>query len=267
ENKEQLENVYAVGPILGKGGFGTVYTGVCRETGRQVAIKYIAKDKVSEWTKMNGLIVPIEICLLQRLSNLGDGIVHMLDYFRESENFVLVMERPDPCVDLFDYITEKGGLEEEEAKNLFKQLVETVIKVHAAGVIHRDIKDENLILQLDTQRLKLIDFGSGTFYKDTPFTEFEGTRVYSPPEWVTENKYQGLPATVWSLGILLYDMVCGDIPYEHDEQIVRAEVHFRVPLSFEVRDLIRKCLSVDPNDRPTCEQILAHPWFYTNNLP
>lgn len=67
-------------------------------------------------------MVPVEICLLQKLSGVGDCIVHMLDYFKELENFVLVMERPVPCVDLFDYITEKGGLEEDEARDLFRQV-------------------------------------------------------------------------------------------------------------------------------------------------
>ena len=68
-------------------------------------------------------MVPVEITLLKKLSHLGDCIVHMHDYFKESDNFVLVMDRPDPCTDLFDYITEKGGLEEDEARDLFKQVV------------------------------------------------------------------------------------------------------------------------------------------------
>lgn len=261
EKREACEHQYSIGQVLGKGGFGTVYAGFCRKTGKPVAIKYIAKDKVAEWVKLNGQMVPVEICLLQKLSGVGDCIVHMLDYFKELENFVLVMERPVPCVDLFDYITEKGGLEEDEARDLFRQVVEAVLKVHEAGVIHRDIKDENLVLQLDTNKIKLIDFGSGTFYKDNVFTEFEGTRVYSPPEWIKNNKYHGLPATVWSLGILLYDLVCGDIPYEHDEQIVEAKVEFNIPLSSEVKNLVRKCLSLNPEDRPSLSEILSHPWL------
>ena len=89
----------------------------------------------------------------------------------------------------------------------------------------------------------------------------EGTRVYAPPEWITLNQYHGDSATVWSLGILLYDMVCGDIPWEKDTDIIGASLVFSRPLTEQCKDLINSCLARSQENRISINNILQHPWL------
>jgi serine/threonine protein kinase len=266
DSKEWLNSTYfeksyqSDQQIIGRGGFGTVYAGQRKYDGLPVAIKLVARSNVSQFGTLNGRRVPMEIVLLSKVSHL-DSAIHMLEYYEREDAFIIIMERLEDGKDLFDYISERGYLDEQLARNFFRQVCEIVQCCHQLGIYHGDIKDENIIVHLTTGKLKIIDFGSGALLKKSKYTEFDGTRVYSPPEWISHKTYHAVPATVWSLGILLFDMVCGDIPFENDEQTCKCELRFPSNVSLDCRSLIRHCLSASTSDRFSMEQIFQHSWI------
>lgn len=255
--------------VLGEGGFGTVYSGTRVRDGKPVAIKEIKKDKIPAWEMIGDQRVPLEICLLIRVAHIP-SVAKLLAWEERPDSFLLFLERPEPCKDLWSYISLRGPLPELEARDFMHQVMEMIVDCHHCQVIHRDIKDENLLVTRNKQGrkiLKLIDFGAGTYLRDKVYTQFDGgTRQYAPPEWISQNQYLAIPATVWSLGILLFDMVCGDIPFELDSQIVCGEVTFRAPVSAECRDLVLWCLKLKPNERPTLQEIVSHPWMASHKV-
>jgi len=278
---EEFCKLYTTGKVLGKGGFGTVYGGHRNSDQLPVAIKMIQKSRAQMVSIKNPscdgpqctrvceeyIKVPLEVALMWKVGGHSSGVIQLIDYFELPDFHLLVMERPgtsaQACKDLFDFISDHKRLEEPLARHIFRQVVRTVQECHEAGVIHRDIKDENILIDVKSHQAKLIDFGSGARLHDETYTDFEGTRVYSPPEWIKFKRYKGDSLTVWSLGILLYDMVCGDIPFETDSQIKHAHLAFAPEhrLSADVRDCIQRCLTVNVAQRITLKELAAHPWL------
>jgi len=262
--KKDFHSQYTVKEQIGKGGFGVVYSAVRRRDGLEVAVKEVSKD---ERVVVGADSVPLEVALMQQLQDVP-GVIRLIDYFDMQHCFYIVMERFH-SKDLFDFISEQGALPESLARDLFRQLVETVITCHQRGVMHRDIKDENILIDLNTFKMKLIDFGSGGLIEPRVYHEFQGTRVYSPPEWINHRVYRPESLTVWSLGILLYDMVCGDVPFECDAEITRARLTWfpQLGLSEEVKHLIESCLSVKVEERLSLAMVASHPWLVARDIP
>jgi len=255
----EFSKLYKLGGELGKGGFGVVYAAVRRADKLQVAVKEVYKAKIIKKTS-DGKI-PLEVALMQQVADVP-GVIKILDWFESTESFFIVMEK-FVGQDLFDYISERGPLKESAARDLFAQVLETVLLCHNRGVLHRDIKDENILIDPRSKQIRLIDFGSGTYLIDGLYNDFEGTRVYAPPEWLLTRRYSASSLTVWSLGILLHDLVVGDIPFEEDEQILQGLPDWSntTALSPALKDLIQACLDTDPRSRLSLEQLAAHPWL------
>uniref|UniRef100_A0A8U8B188 non-specific serine/threonine protein kinase n=1 Tax=Geospiza parvula TaxID=87175 RepID=A0A8U8B188_GEOPR len=215
--QQGLKEQYRLGSLLGRGGFGSVFAATRLSDGAPVAIKRVPRNRAG--TGPDGTSAPLEIVLLAKVSTGFPGVVQLLEWLVLPNDIVMVLERPERCQDLQHFIRARRFLPEEEARGLFRQVLEAVRHCTSCGVLHRDIKPENILVDLATGQAKLIDFGCGTYLQDTVYTHFAGTRSYSPPEWTHFGWYYGRPATIWSLGILLHQMVCGEHPFRRGRNI------------------------------------------------
>ena len=164
-------------------------------------------------------------------------------------------------IDLFDYIKERKHLKEPEARRIFKQVLAFIRECHNRHIVHRDIKDENIILEGVTRRVRLIDFGASQFFNENShFRDFEGTLEYATPEWIVHRTYDAEPSTVWQLGTLLFAMLNGYPPFDHKQEIFHRPVQWLRPGSAGARELVSRCLNIDPAIRPSLAQLAADAW-------
>ena len=175
DGPREFHKLYKLEEVLGRGGFGTVFAGVRIQDRKPVAVKEVYKAKIIKKTEDGK--TPLEVALMQQVANV-DGVIQLLDWFEMPESFMLVMERCQGQ-DLFDFISEHGPMKEAQARKLFSQLLNTVLMCHNHGVLHRDIKDENILIDSKTNKIKLIDFGSGTYLHDGLYSDFEGKNASS----------------------------------------------------------------------------------------
>lgn len=265
-NGVTLRDLYSLRAVLSDSDNGTVFSGRRRIDNAAVAIKRIMKSKVKRWHMIKEKSVPMEIALLRKVNETRHaGVVTLLEWFECSDCFLLVMARPTPVLDLFDYVSEKKRLDENTCKMIFVQVVEAMVHCHQRSVLHRDIKLENILVKTDTLISTIIDFGCGTHLHSNLYKDFAGTPQYYPPEYYICKQYHGLPAAVWSVGVMLYAMLCGRLPFASAHEIVHLEPSwhgsFCRKISPAAKDLVEHMLKKQPRRRLQMQEILKHRWL------
>ncbi|KZV71091.1 Pkinase-domain-containing protein [Peniophora sp. CONT] len=247
---------YTLGKTIGAGTYGKVRLGTHRLTSARVAIKQIPKAMSASLTR--------EIHHHRQLHH--PHVAQLFEVIATEQSIWLVTEL---CAggELFDYLAEKGRLSEGHARALFGQLCLAVAYIHEKGIVHRDLKLENVLLD-ERCRVKLGDFGFTREWDKGGFLEtFCGTTGYASPEMLEGQKYVGPEVDVWSLGVILYCLLTGGLPFDDDDEglmrlkVIRAEFALPSFLTPPARDLLRSILQKDPAKRATIPQILAHAWF------
>ncbi|XP_041811932.1 serine/threonine-protein kinase pim-2-like [Chelmon rostratus] len=250
---------------LATGGFGSVFTGHRKSDSLPVAIKHIRGEAVKcERVKCNGKVfdIVLEVALMLKAAGLPgsageSAAVSLLDWYLQDQELILVMEKPEPSIDLHRYLkSRRGSLDEQEAKMILRQLVDAAIDMHSKGVFHRDIKLRNVLVQFesDVLRVRIIDFGCGSFSTEAAFTSLCGTRAYFPPEWFDHQAYEARPTTVYQLGALFYSLLRGHRPFTTWDYSSGC-IQVNTELSTDVKLLLIRCLARNPSERATLEEL------------
>eukprot|EP00013_Stygamoeba_regulata_P015533 CAMPEP_0177672502 /NCGR_PEP_ID=MMETSP0447-20121125/25380_1 /TAXON_ID=0 /ORGANISM="Stygamoeba regulata, Strain BSH-02190019" /LENGTH=668 /DNA_ID=CAMNT_0019180183 /DNA_START=20 /DNA_END=2026 /DNA_ORIENTATION=+ len=251
--------MYAIGRSLGSGYFGHVKEAVHRLSGERVAVKTLRKDML---VNVGFQYPPREVTVLRKLDH--QNISFLYDIIEEQDKVYLVIEHISGG-DLFDYIMTRKYLSETESRVIFRQLLSAVGYMHSVGIVHRDIKLENILFDSD-HNLKLIDMGFCNFFKpDSLLHTFCGSPQYAAPELYDTKPYHPAPVDVWSMGVVLFVMVVGLIPFLDVGDAMRGKLRFPASpsISSDVKDLLHKMLRPHPLDRASLAEIANHRWLNT----
>ncbi|CCK70220.1 serine/threonine protein kinase PSK1 KNAG_0D04810 [Huiozyma naganishii CBS 8797] len=253
---------------MGEGAYGKVNLCMHKKEKYIVVIKMIFKERilVDTWVRDRKLgTIPSEIQIMATLNKQPhENILRLLDFFEDDDYYYI--ETPihgeTGCIDLFDLIELKNNMTEMEVKLIFKQIVSGIKHLHDQAIIHRDIKDENVIVDA-TGFVKLIDFGSAAHVKSGPFDVFVGTIDYAAPEVLSGDPYEGKPQDIWAIGILLYTIVFKENPFYNIDEILEGELTFSESsdVSAECKALISMILNRNVQKRPTIDDIYNDKWL------
>ncbi|NXB26508.1 PASK kinase, partial [Rhagologus leucostigma] len=258
----EYANNYTTLSLIGKGSFGFVWSARNKKDHQEVVVKFIWKERVLEdcWVDDPDLgRVTQEIAILLKLQH--PSIIKVLDVFENECFFQLVMEKHGSGLDLFTFIDNQPNLDEPLASYIFRQLVSAVGYLHCRNILHRDIKDENIVIAEDFT-IKLVDFGSAAYLEPGKlFYTFCGTIEYCSPEVLSGKPYHGPELEMWSLGITLYTLVLGENPFCELEEALAAVLSPPRPVSEGLMDLMAGLLQPIPEQRTTLVMLAEHPWL------
>ncbi|KAI8061868.1 kinase-like domain-containing protein [Gilbertella persicaria] len=259
---------YIILDNLGQGAYGLVKLAVKKDdpTETKVVIKYVIKSRilVDCWTRDRKLgTVPVEIHILHTLRKYPhENLGNMIDYFEDADHYYIVMGLHGAGMDLFDFIELNDIIPEAEIIRIFRQIALGVRHLHDHKIVHRDIKDENVVLDQKNGGLQLIDFGSAAYLKPgRKYETFVGTLDYAAPEILRGHTYSGKPQDIWALGILLFTLIYRENPFYDIDEIMGRELRIPFILSKGSVDLVSKMLERDVDKRIDIHQVLAHPWL------
>ncbi|KOC68821.1 NUAK family SNF1-like kinase 1 [Habropoda laboriosa] len=259
-HKRKLKQRFDIIKKLGQGTYGKVQLGINKETGQEVAIKTIKKCKIE--TEADLIRIRREIQIMSSVQH--PNIIHIYEVFENREKMVLVMEYAAGG-ELYDYLSERKVLTEHEARRIFRQIATAVFYCHKHKICHRDLKLENILLD-QLGNAKIADFGlSNVFDEQRLLNTFCGSPLYASPEIVKGTPYHGPEVDCWSLGVLLYTLVYGAMPFDGSnfkrlvKQISQSD-YFEPKKPSPASPLIKDMLTVCPGRRADIERICTHWW-------
>jgi len=266
EDEELRRRGFNMGATLGEGSYAKVKCAFWNQINKRVAIKVINKKKAPK--DFQTKFLPRELDVMKRVKH--PNIIELYDILHLNGKVYLIMEMAGHG-DLLEYIKLRGAIPEEKAKGMYIQLAQAISYLHRKDIVHRDLKCENVLLDVKNQ-IKVSDFGFARRVIDNELSHtFCGSAAYAAPEILQGIPYGGKSYDVWSLGVILYIMVGGSMPYDDSniKKMIRYQTERKVgfsksrPLSNDVKSLIHHMLEANVKNRYSTEDVIEHRWFDT----